>query len=40
MPYKKHISEIDTDLVIEIVCGYLKVNEMNIFEKNNEKKVV
>ena len=40
MPYKKHISEIDTDLVIEIVCGYLKVNEINIFEKNNEKKIV
>lgn len=40
MPYKKHITEIDTDLVIEIVCGYLKVNDMHIFENVKENKIV
>lgn len=40
MSYMKHITEINTDLVIELICGYLKVNKMHLFEKDSEKKIV
>lgn len=40
MQSKKHISKIDTDLVIEIICGYLKVNEFHIYERDSDKKIV
>lgn len=39
MQSKKYLPKIDSDLVIEIICGYLKLDENRIFEKGKDDNI-